>query len=78
MTTLKSIESNKASPPKLLPTVATATGIPSIAQTYTKKENKQTMTDEGKYSYMSATDAAPSNLREFSLKKNLEEAEHLI
>lgn len=36
------------------------------------------MTDEGKYSYMSATDAAPNNLREFSLKKNLEEAEHMI
>ena len=36
------------------------------------------MTDEGKYSYMSTTDAAPNNLREFSLKKNLEEAEHLI
>ena len=73
---MKSIESNKSSPSKL-PTVATA-GITSIAQTYTKKENKQTMTDEGKYSYMSATDAAPNNLREFSLKKNLEEAEHLI
>ena len=36
------------------------------------------MTDQGKYSYMSAEDAAPNNLREFSLKKNLEEAEHLI
>ena len=36
------------------------------------------MTDEGKYSYMSATDAAPNNLKEFSLKKNLEEAEIMI
>jgi len=36
------------------------------------------MTDEGKYSYMSATDAAPNNLKEWSLKKNLEEAEHMI
>lgn len=51
LTTLKSIESNKSSPPKHpLPTVAAT----SIAATYTKKENKQTMTDEGKYSYMSA------------------------
>lgn len=74
LTTLKSIESAKASPPKL-PTVA---GLTSIAQTYTRKENKQTMTDEGKYSYMSASDAGPSNLKEFTMKKNLEEAEHLI
>ena len=36
------------------------------------------MTDEGKYSYMSANDASPNNLKEFTLKKNLEEAEHLI
>ena len=36
------------------------------------------MTDQGKYSYMSAEDAAPNNLKEFTLKKNLEEAEHLI
>ena len=50
----------------------------SIAQTYARKENKETMTDQGKYSYMSAEDAAPNNLKEFTLKKNLEEAEHLI
>ena len=36
------------------------------------------MTNEGKYTYMSAEDGAPSNLREFSLKKSLEEAEHMI
>ena len=36
------------------------------------------MTDQGKYSYMSAEDAAPNNLKEFTMKKNLEEAEHLI
>ena len=36
------------------------------------------MTDQGKYSYMSANDAGPNNLKEFTLKKNLEEAEHLI
>ena len=58
-------------------TVTQATG-PSIAATYSRKENKQTMTNEGKYSYMSSEDAAPNNLREFTLKKNLEEAEHLI
>ena len=36
------------------------------------------MTDQGKYSYMGAEDAAPNNLREFTLKKNLEDAEHMI
>jgi len=36
------------------------------------------MTDQGKYSYMGSEDAAPNNLKEFTLKKNLEEAEHLI
>ena len=36
------------------------------------------MTDEGKYSYMSSSDAAPSNLKEFTLKRNLEDAEHMI
>ena len=36
------------------------------------------MTDVGKYSYMSAEDAAPNNLRELSLKRSLEEAEHMI
>ena len=75
--TLKSRDSNSPSPPLVKKTSATATPL-SIAQAYARKENKQTMTDEGKYSYMSSQDAAPNNLREFTLKKNLEDAEHMI
>lgn len=36
------------------------------------------MTDVGKYSYISATDAQPANVKEWSLKRNLEDAELLI
>ena len=39
LTTLKSIDSNKSSPSKL-PTAVGLTGLTSIAQTYTRKENK--------------------------------------
>jgi len=70
--TLKSIGNATKSP---MPQPTTAA---SIAQTYARKENKQTMTDQGKYNYMGASDAAPNNLKEFTLSKNLEEAEHLI
>ena len=74
--TLKSIKERAESPVRAQ--TAGADGGRSIVQQYTRKENKQTMTDEGKYSYMSANDAGPNNLKEWSLKKNLEEAEHLI
>ena len=36
------------------------------------------MTDVGKYSYMTASEAQPSNIKEWSLKKNLEDAQLLI
>lgn len=57
---------------------APITGHKSILSTYVKKENKGTMTDVGKYSYMTAADTEPSSLKEWSLKRNLEDAELLI
>ena len=48
----------------------------SVIAQYVRKENKQTMTDEFKYDHMSATSG--ETLREWSLKKNLEEAELMI
>lgn len=50
----------------------------SILSTYVKKENKGTMTDVGKYSYMTAADTEPTTMKEWSLKRNLEDAEGLI
>lgn len=50
-------------------------GVSHIATTYVKKENKFTMTDGGKYDYMSK---APATSSEWSLKRNLEDAELLI
>ena len=50
----------------------------SILSTYVKKENKGTMTDVGKYSYMTAADTEPTSMKEWSLKRNLEDAELLI
>ena len=79
--TVKKLETLKSITSETSPTKVRASSpdkLISIAQTYTRKENKQTMTDQGKYSYMSSEDAAPNNLKEFTLKKNLEEAEHLI
>ena len=49
----------------------------SVVASYVRKENKQTMTDLGKYSFMSnAVDSA--NLSEWALKKNLDDAELMI
>jgi len=53
-------------------------GHKSILSTYVKKENKGTMTDVGKYSYINAADTEPSSVKEWSLKRNLEDAELLI
>jgi len=50
----------------------------SILSTYVKKENKGTMTDVGKYSYMTPAEAEPTSLKEWSLKRNLDDAELLI
>jgi hypothetical protein len=50
----------------------------SILSTYVKKENKGTMTDAGKYDYMTAAESQPTTMKEWSLKRNLEDAEHLI
>ena len=50
----------------------------SILSNYVKKENKGTMTDIGKYTYMSAADTEPKSMKEWSLKRNLEDAEVLI
>lgn len=36
------------------------------------------MTDVGKYSYISAADSQPSSVKEWSMKRNLEDAELLI
>jgi hypothetical protein len=36
------------------------------------------MTDVGKYSYMTAADTEPTSMKEWSLKRNLEDAELLI
>lgn len=49
----------------------------SIISQYVKKENKGTMTDAGKYSYMSNAETQPT-MKEWSLKRNLEDAEILI
>ena len=79
--TVKRLETLKSITSETSPTKVRASSpdkLISIAQQYSRKENKQTMTDQGKYSYMSSEDAAPNNLKEFTLKKNLEEAEHLI
>lgn len=36
------------------------------------------MTDLGKYSFMNPTEAEPTSMKEWSLKRNLEDAELLI
>ena len=76
--TLKSFQSVTSTGSKPMTTSTVQPVARSVTASYIRKENKQTMTDQGKYSYMSAEDAAPNNLKEFTLKKNLEEAEHLI
>lgn len=43
--------------------------------TYVRKENKQTMTDLGKYTYSDDPTSGASTLKEFSLRRNLEESE---
>lgn len=65
-------------PPKTFNKKITVPEQRSILSTYVKKENKQTMTDVGKYSYMTAADTEPTSMKEWSLKRNLEDAELLI
>ena len=48
---------------------------PSVVSQYARKENKQVMTDEGKYEFKTSTG---ETLREWSLKKELDEAELMI
>ena len=48
-----------------------------ISQTYVKKENKFTMTDVGKYSMTDAS-AHSGTSKEWTLSRNLEDAEMLI
>ena len=65
-------------PPKTFKGKITVPEQRSILSTYVKKENKGTMTDVGKYSYMTAADTEPTSMKEWSLKRNLEDAELLI
>lgn len=57
------------------PGQAQSFGVSHITSTYVKKENKLTMTDGGKYDYITQ---APASSSEWSLKRNLEDAEMLI
>lgn len=49
-----------------------------IASTYVKKVNVFTQTDSGKYSFMTAEEGIYAGTAEWSLKRNLEDAELLI
>ena len=42
---------------------------------YVRKENKSSMTDLGKYTYSEDPTSGASTLKEFSLRKQLEESE---
>jgi hypothetical protein len=52
-------------------------GQTEVMQKYVKKENKFTMTEQGKYNFMSGNEQ-PTNAKEWTMKRNLEDAEMLI